>query len=75
MTKKHRTFITSKYVSMLFSGTVLMMLTAVMGMADILLALIILGEDAAAGINLVLPIYSLGSFFAFSYNRNVLVIC
>ena len=53
---------------MLFSGTALMMLTAVMGMADILLALIILGEDAAAGINLVLPIYSMGNFFAFSYN-------
>lgn len=71
MTKKHRTFIASKYISMLFSGTVLMVLTAVMGMADILLSVIILGEEAAAGINLVLPIYSLASFFAFSFSYGV----
>ena len=74
MTKKYRTLITSKYISMLFSGTVLMVLTAIMSMADILIAVSVLGEDAAAGINLVLPVYFLSSFFAFSYNRNVLVI-
>ena len=63
MKKKNKTFITSKYISMLFSGTLMMVLTAVIGMIDILLAATFLGEDAAAGINLVLPIYSMGSFF------------
>ena len=49
---------------MLCSGTVLMVLTALMGMADTLIAGIMLGEEAVAGICLVLPIYSLASFFA-----------
>ena len=71
MKKKNKTFITSKYISMLFSGTLMMVLTAVIGMIDILLAATFLGEDAAAGINLVLPIYSMGSFFAVTFSYGV----
>ena len=56
---------------MLFSGTLMMVLTAVIGMIDILLAATFLGEDAAAGINLVLPIYSMGSFFAVTFSYGV----
>ena len=54
---------------MLCSGTVLMVLTAIMGIVDTLIAGIVLGEDAVTGICLVVPIYSLASFFAvfFSY--------
>ncbi|MDO5139610.1 MAG: MATE family efflux transporter, partial [Oscillospiraceae bacterium] len=71
MKKKNKTFITSKYISMLFSGTLMMVLTAVIGMIDILLAATFLGEDAAAGINLVLPIYAMGSFFAVTFSYGV----
>ena len=70
----HRTFISSKYIAMLCSGTILMILTAVMGIADTLIAGIILGETAVAGICLVLPVYSMASFFAvfFSYGVPIL---
>ena len=71
MKKKNKTFITSKYISMLFSGTLMMVLTAVIGMIDILLAATFLGEEAAAGINLVLPIYAMGSFFAVTFSYGV----
>ena len=59
---------------MLLSGTVTMVLTAFMGMADTLIAGILLGEDAVAGISLVLPVYSLASFFGvcFSYGVPIL---
>ena len=74
MLKTRRTFISSKYISMLLSGTVLMILTAAMGMVDTLVAGIVLGEDAVAGVCLVLPLYSLASFFsvAFSYGVPIL---
>ena len=69
-----RSFISSKYISMLCSGTVLMVLTAVMGIVDALVAGILLGEDAVAGVCLVLPVSSLTSFFAvcFSYGVPIL---
>ena len=44
-----------------------MVLTAIMGMLDTLIAGIILGEEAVAGICLVLPIDSLASFFAVGF--------
>ena len=56
---------------MLGSGTVLMVLTAIMGILDTLIAGIILGEEAVAGICLVLPIYSLASFFAVGFSYGV----
>ena len=76
MKKFEKSFISSKYISMLGSGTVLMVLTAIMGMLDTLIAGIILGEEAVAGICLVLPIYSLASFFAvgFSYGVPILYV-
>lgn len=69
-----RSFISSKYIAMLCSGTILMVLTAVMSIADTLIAGIILGETAVAGICLALPLYSLASFFAvfFSYGVPIL---
>ena len=74
MLKIHRTFLSSKYLSMLLSGTVLMILTSAMCMADTLIAGIVLGEDAVSGVCLVLPVYSLASFFsvAFSYGVPIL---
>lgn len=71
MKKCEKSFISSKYISMLGSGIVLMVLTAIMGMLDTLIAGIILGEEAVAGICLVLPIYSLASFFAVGFSYGV----
>ncbi len=48
---------------MLLSGTAIMALSALMGMADPLIAGILLGEEAVAGVSLVLPVYSLAGFF------------
>ena len=56
---------------MLSSGTVLMILTAAMGIADTLIAGLLLGEDAVTGICLVQPIYSLASFFAVACSYGV----
>lgn len=56
---------------MLFSGTVLMALTAMMGVADTLIAGIMLGEEAVTGICLVLPAYSMASFFAVAFSYGV----
>ena len=69
-----KTFIGSKYQSLFVSSTVLMVLTAAMGTVDTLLAGIFLGEDAVAGVCLVLPIYTLASFFSvcFSYGVPIL---
>lgn len=64
MAKIQKTFISSKFFSMLGSGTVLMVLTALMGTADTVIAGIMLGESAVTGVCLVLPIYALASFFA-----------
>ncbi len=59
---------------MLLSGTVLMVLSVIAGILDTLIAGIMLGENAVAGICLALPIYSLASFFAvcFSYGVPIL---
>ncbi len=69
-----KTFISSKYIAMLCSGTILMVLTAIMGIADALIAGVILGETAVAGICLALPLYSMASFFSvfFSYGVPIL---
>ena len=71
MARIQRTFISTKYGSMLFSGTVLMVLTALMGTADTLIAGIMLGESAVTGVCLVLPVYALASFFAVSFSYGV----
>ncbi len=66
-----RTFISSKYLSMLCGGTVMTLLTAVISIADTLIAGILLGVEAVAGICLVLPVYSLASFFAAAFTNGV----
>ncbi len=71
MKKFRRTFLSSKYFSMLYSGTVLMVLTALMGTADPLIAGILLGENAVTGLCLVLPVYALASFFAVGFSYGV----
>ena len=74
MRRNQKTFISSKYLSMLGSGTILMVLTTIMGIADTLIAGMMLGESAVSGICLALPIYSLASFFAVFLSYGVPII-
>ena len=69
-----KTFISSKYYSLLLSGTFLMMLAAAFSVVDTLIAGVMLGEYAVDGICLVLPAYSFANFVAvvFSYGVPVL---
>jgi hypothetical protein len=66
LTKK--TFISSKFYSMLAGGIVTSFLLTFTVMADAFIAGIVLGEDAVIGVNLVLPVYSFASFFALLFS-------
>ena len=59
-----RTFISTKYRYMLLGGTITAVLFSLLYMTDMLIAGILLGEEAVAAVNLVLPFYSLTSFFS-----------
>ena len=69
-----KTFISSKYYSLLLSGTILMMLAAAMSVVDTLIAGVILGEYAVDGVCLVLPIYSFANFVAVVFSYGVPII-
>ena len=65
----HRsTFISSKYYSLLAGGTLTALFVTAVLMADTFIAGLILGESGVAGVNLVMPIYSLASFFALLFS-------
>ena len=54
--RRKNTFISSKYYSMLASGTLNALLVTAVLMADTFIAGLMLGERGVAGINLVMPI-------------------
>ncbi len=62
--KYEKTFISSKYYAMLAGGTLTSLLVAAVVMADTFIAGLLLGDRGVAGVNLVLPVYSLAGFFA-----------
>ena len=64
----NKTFISSKYYTMLAGGTVTSLLVAAVVMADTFIAGLMLGERGVAGVNLVMPIYALASFFAMVFS-------
>lgn len=56
---KRRTTLTSKkYHSMLLGGTLTMMVVSLLLMSDSIIAGVVIGSDAVAGITLVTPLYS-----------------
>ncbi len=57
-----------KYFTMLAGGTLTSMVVSVLVMLDTLIAGLFLGEKAVAGINLVFPLYSFGSFFSILFS-------
>ena len=66
--RRNKTFISSKYYSMLAGGTLTSLLVTAVLMADTFIAGLMLGEAGVAGVNLVMPIYSLSSFFALMFS-------
>ena len=59
----NKTFISSKYHTMLLGATITAVLVFAVAIADTLIAGILLGKDAVIGVNLVMPVFSLASFF------------
>ncbi len=63
-----KTFISSKFYSMLAGGILTSFIQAFVVMSDSFIAGIRLGEDAVIGVNLVLPVYSFAVFFALLFS-------
>lgn len=62
--KKQPTMMSKKFSSMLFGGTLSMMVVSVMLMSDSFIAGAVIGSEAVAGVTLVTPLYSFAAFFA-----------
>ena len=66
-----KTFISSKFYSMLAGGILTSFIQAFVVMSDSFIAGIKLGESAVVGVNLVLPVYSFAAFFALLFSLGV----
>ena len=60
-----------KFDTMLLGGTLTMMVVSVLLMSDSVIAGIFIGSNAAAGVNLVTPIYSISAFFGSIFSLGV----
>ena len=63
-----------KFYSMLFGGTLTMMVICVLLMADSIVAGVVIGTDAVEGVTLVTPLYSLAAFFACVFSVGVPIV-
>lgn len=63
--------IKKKYYSMLFGGTLSIMVVSIMLMSDTLIAGVVLGQNAVSGITLVTPLYSVAAFFSTVFSLGV----
>lgn len=63
--------IKKKYYSMLFGGTLSIMVVSIMLMSDTLIAGVVLGQNAVSGITLVTPLYSVAAFFGTVFSLGV----
>lgn len=69
--KRRRTFISEKYCSMLLGGSITAIAAVAVLMVDMLVSGVTLGEAAVAGINCVIPVYSIASFFSMVFSLGV----
>ena len=74
MKEKQPSMMVKKYYSMLFGGTLSIMVVSIMLMSDTLIAGIFLGENAVSGITLVTPLYSVAAFFGSIFSLGVPII-
>ena len=72
--KSQKSMMSKKYLSMLLGGTLTMMVVALLLMSDSVIAGIMIGPDAVAGITLVLPIYSFASFLSSVFSLGIPIV-
>ena len=70
----HQTLISKKFCSMLIGGTLTWMVVSLLFMSDFIVAGLVIGSNAVAGITLVTPIYSLSAFFGSIFSIGVPVL-
>lgn len=71
---RQKKMMTKKYFGMLLGGTLTMMVVSILLMSDSIIAGIVIGADAVAGITLVTPIYSLSAFFGSVFSLGIPII-
>lgn len=69
--KSKQTLMSKKFFSMLFGGTLTMMVVSFLLMSDSIIAGVVIGDEAVAGVTLVTPIYSLSAFFGSVFSLGV----
>ena len=69
-----QTLISKKFCSMLIGGTFTWMVVSLLLMSDFIVAGVVIGSNAVAGITLVTPIYSLSAFFGSIFSIGVPVL-
>ena len=72
--KWHNTLMSKKFFTMLLGGTLTMMVVSILLMSDSVIAGMVIGSDAVAGITLVTPIYSLAAFFGAVFSLGVPIV-
>ena len=72
--KSHKTLMSKKFSSMLLSGTLTWMVVSILSMVDSIVAGVVIGSYAVAGVTLVTPIYSLSAFFGSLFSIGVPVL-
>lgn len=69
--KHNRTLMSHKFFTMLLGGTMTMMILSLLLISDSVIAGIVIGSDAVAGVTLVFPIYSLAAFFGSVFSLGI----
>ena len=68
------TLMSKKFYSLLLGGTLTMMVVSALLMSDSIIAGAVIGQDAVAGITLVMPMYSLAAFFGSVFSLGVPIV-
>lgn len=72
--KSYKTLMSRKFSSMLLSGTLTWIVVSILSMSDSIVAGVVIGSYAVAGVTLVTPIYSLSAFFGSLFSIGVPVL-
>lgn len=72
--KSNQTLMSKKFHSMLLGGTLTWIVVSFLLLLDSIVAGIVIGSDAVAGITLVTPVYSLSAFFGSMFSIGVSVL-
>ena len=67
----NRTFVSRKYCKMLFGGTLASVLVALLVLSDSVIAGVYIDDRAVSAVNLVIPVFSMASFFGMVFSLGV----